>query len=172
MIKSSPSDRKAPKCLNCCFCKEWLLLYSSLYLSQHITPCLVNGRYSSNADSIDAIFFCCCYDEAKISSTISEVRYKYYKNTSSLTMGQSFIYSFIHHSFIQSTNTCCVSPVGLAQVNMLRINQWNSEQTETSPDLRKLRKVSQERLTSSWWSRIAQRRNSGNCIHRRKIQPS
>lgn len=112
--------------MHCCFCKEWILPYSSLYLSQHITQCLVNGRYSLNADSIDALFFFFFgYEEAKINSTISEIRCKYYENTSPLTTGHS-------RSFIHSTNTCWASPVWLAQVNMLRIKQWNSEQDRNS----------------------------------------
>lgn len=112
--------------MHCCFCKEWILPYSSLYLSQPITQCLVNGRYSLNADSIDALFFFFFgYEEAKINSTISEIRCKYYENTSPLTTGHS-------RSFIHSTNTCWASPVWLAQVNMLRIKQWNSEQDRNS----------------------------------------
>lgn len=108
IIKSSASDRKAPKCLNCCFCKEWILLYSSLYLSQHITLCLVNSKFSSNADSIDAIFFL-VIDEAQISSTISEVRWNI---TRILPLWQwdspLFIHSFITPSFIQQILAECL----------------------------------------------------------------
>jgi len=101
VIKSSPSDRKAPKCLSCCFCKEWVLLYSSLYLSQYITLCLVNGRYFIKCwFNWCNIFF--GYDEAKISSTISEVRWNI---TRILPLWQwdtpLFIHSFITPSFIQ-----------------------------------------------------------------------
>lgn len=55
-----------------------------------------NSKFSSNADSIDAIFFL-VIDEAQISSTISEVRWNITRILP-LTMGQSFIHSFIHHS--------------------------------------------------------------------------
>lgn len=80
MVTSRPGLRKALKCLNWCFCKEWILPCSPLCLSHHITQCLANVRYSLNVYSIDVIFV--GYVEAKINSIISEIRYKYYDTTS------------------------------------------------------------------------------------------
>lgn len=85
---------------------ESCLTYHCVFLNTSRT--LVNGRYSLNAHSVDVIFI--VREEAKINSTVSEIRGKYHEITSSLrdTVPPSFIQQILAERLLEGLfNSTC-----------------------------------------------------------------